>query len=87
MVARYKHGHARDAFKDYEPANVRWASPKTQARNRTTTRLTQEQVDAIRREYVPYKVIARVIADRYSISTSQVLSIVRGEKWQDDSHV
>lgn len=71
-----------DPYRDYEPGNVRWASPKTQARNRTTTLLTQAQVDEIRRDYVPYKVIARSFAERFGVSTRVVLSIIEGTKWQ-----
>lgn len=71
-----------DPFGDYELGNVRWASPKTQARNRTTTILTQAQVDEIRRDYVPYKVIARSFAERFGVSTRIVLSVIQGKKWQ-----
>lgn len=71
-----------DAYKDYEPGNVRWATPKTQARNRTDTILTATQVAAIRREYVPYKITGKILAAKYGVSIRQVLSITRGDKWQ-----
>jgi hypothetical protein len=71
-----------DPYKDYEPGNVRWATPKTQARHRTDTRLTAAQVAAIRQEYVPYKITGKILAAKYGISITQVLHITRGERWQ-----
>jgi len=53
----------------YEPTNCRWADVATQARNKTDTRLTDEQVDAIQR---------LLVSGAKQIDIAQAVGISRG---------
>ncbi len=46
-----------------------------------SSRLTEEDVLAIRREYVPYKVSYPVLAKKYGVNPETVARVVRREHW------
>lgn len=65
---------------NYEPSNCRFVSPSINARNKSNCVLSQEDVEAIRRDAcngVPYKSIGK----RFSISDCYVCKIVKQRIW------
>ena len=46
-----------------------------------SAKLTQLQVDLIRKEYVPRKVPLRIFAEKYGVSESSICHIIRGNNW------
>jgi len=62
-------------------SNVR---PETVPRgvNHWSAKLTEEQVRAIRSEYVPRKVTCAKLAAKYGINNAHVSHIVRGKSWK-----
>lgn len=64
---------------DYEPGNVRWVSRKEQARNRSSTNVTEETVTAIRAESGRPCDIAR----KYGVSYATVYLILRRKSWKE----
>jgi hypothetical protein len=46
------------------------------------SKLTDEVVKAIRREYIPRKVSQRTLAKKYNVSQRLILMILQGEIWQ-----
>lgn len=47
-----------------------------------TSRLTEEQVRAIRQEHVPYRVPHRVLAERYGVHVRTIFNIVNRRNWK-----
>lgn len=45
------------------------------------SKLTEEAVRAIRKEYIPRRVPARVFAERYGVDESTIWQVIRGETW------
>lgn len=71
---------------DYEPGNCKWASLTTQARNKTTTKLTEDDVEMIRWAYlfgIPSETQSE-IAETFQISQSMVSRIVNSKTWVFD---
>lgn len=65
----------------YEPKNVRWATRRTQSRNRRYCRLTKKDADKIRRGYLRGVTRQVDIAAAYGVSQSIVSQIIRGKAW------
>lgn len=58
------------------------ASRQIRGESQTSAVLTEKQVQAIRREYVPRVVTQKLLADKYGISRSNVSNILRGSQWK-----
>lgn len=75
---------------DYEPDNVRWATRKTQSRNRGYVVVGEATARAIRKAYGPYRSGARApkgvsqeqLAQQYGVSQATVSQILRGVIWK-----
>ena len=69
----------RDNNLGYLPGNVRWASYKTQNRNRNYNRLTAKDAAQIRQLY-PHKTKAE-LSRQYDVSWSHIHRIINNEAW------
>lgn len=70
-----------DTNGNYEPGNVKWSTSAQQARNRTSSKLTLDQVRALRASYSTGRVSQQTLADEYGVSQHTVSVIVRGKVW------
>ena len=84
MGRRPSRHHSLDRFPDndgdYGPSNCRWTIAKHQSRNRRNTKLTERAVEEIRslRNSQPQRLIAR----RFGVSQSTIVSVLSGKSWQ-----
>ena len=69
-----------DNNKGYSPANCVWAAPKTQQRNRRTTKLNEVAVRVIRYLYAN-GVSGKRLSKAYSVSASTISTAVNGHTW------
>jgi len=65
---------------DYEPENCRWIDYKTSARNRRGIKLTQDDVDTIRKMSL-LGLTQHEIASQFDVSRSMVGYVVRRKSW------
>lgn len=56
---------------------------QTKGERNPRAKLTKRQVDAIRAEYVPYKVAAPELANRYGVRPKAIYEIVWGNCWKE----
>lgn len=73
--------HRLNNNKGYNRANVVWADPRTQARHRATTKLTENKAAAIRRQYEAGGVTEQELATRYGVSQCAISQVVTGRSW------
>lgn len=72
------HDHSIDRIdntKGYSPENCRWAAQKTQVHNSKSTKLSDSDVEAIRNDLRPLKVIAK----EYGVTHTYVCALRRGK--------
>lgn len=67
---------------NYEPGNCRWATREEQARNRSISKLTAEDVASIR-TMRDSGLTLREIAAQFRVSKGMVSHIVAGRQWKD----
>lgn len=67
---------------DYKPTNCRWATAAQQSQNRRSTKLTWDDVRAIRARVASGE-IQTVVARDHDVSRSLVSQIVRGLVWAE----
>lgn len=66
---------------NYEPSNCRWADDLTQQRNRSTNKLTQAKVDALKLRMAAGEPIP-ALALEHQVSQSLLYDIRAGKKWK-----
>jgi hypothetical protein len=82
-------GHTLDRIEvnaNYDPGNCRWATAKTQARNRrygSTRKLTALHVQRIR--VLGGSMSPRQIGARFGVSTGAVRNILAGRRWREET--
>jgi hypothetical protein len=67
-----------------QPDNVRHAAPvipRLRGVDQPTSKLTEDQVRAIRQRYIPREVTLKQLGMEYGVSQQTVLAIIRREKW------
>jgi hypothetical protein len=69
----------KDNNDGYHKGNVRWASYKTQNRNRNYTKLTAEDAALIRQLY--QRRTKKQLSADFGVSWSQIHRIIRNEAW------
>lgn len=73
-----------DNDKDYGPDNCQWSSRAMQTRNRRVTKLSDDDVRAIKMAYSSGEKQTS-IAQRYGVHSSHVSRICTGVKWREDT--
>lgn len=69
---------------NYEPGNLRWASQKTQVRNRKITKLDVNTVAAIRGHRLKNpKTTARQIADKLNLNLNTIYGVLNYNRWEE----
>lgn len=69
----------------YNAENCRWATPTEQARNRSTTKITEEIALKVRRHLIDGVMSQVDIAKALNIKTHSVNDISRGRTWRADT--
>ena len=69
----------------YSPDNCRWATRATQARNKSTTKLTWNKVNLIRAIKIETDIDSRHIAKIFNVSQSHICNILNNKKWVDEN--
>jgi len=74
-----------DRTKPYEPGNIRWANPAEQARNRSTTKLTEIKVQAIKNRLQDDATVhsRKHISRVYGVHFNTINDIFFGRTWKD----
>ncbi len=67
---------------NYEKSNCKWVDRKTQARNRSTTKLTMNDVIKIRASYLINKELHKKIAVRYGVTPTTIGSVLNNKTWR-----
>ncbi len=70
-----------DTNKGYMPGNVRWATRKTQSRNRNYCQLDEAAAREIRLAYWGDCANQVTLAARFGVSQKMISNIIRGEAW------
>lgn len=63
---------------DYTPENVRWASYRVQARNRSTTVVSEEDISSMRLLYLGGEYTQREVAEAFGYTRDTVKHYLRG---------
>ena len=69
----------------YTPDNCRWASSKTQMRNRRGTKLSTTLVSEIVDLRLKKKLSYRKLGELYNVDHSTIYAIFRGNTWRPDN--
>lgn len=67
---------------NYEPGNVRWATPGRQSRNRRGAKLSDAKAAKVRERYAGGMTQTELAAE-YGITQSVIGDVVRGQSWTD----
>jgi hypothetical protein len=67
---------------NYEPGNVKWSTYKEKRINSTSIKLTQNDVDEIRKIYSEGLILQKELAKKYNISQSRISQIITNRGWK-----
>ena len=72
-----------DVNLDYSPDNCRWASAKTQARNRTNNTLSENDIHFVF-YLASYGVSGADIGRRFGVDQPRISKVLNGKIWSQD---
>lgn len=67
----------------YSPENCRWVAHQENARNTRKCKLTPESAQAMRSDYAAGGVSMRQIANKYGISPTHAMRVLKSERWDE----